>query len=270
MPDWWNPFRSREAIAALWSSPLSPIASGPANGSGALLSTVRRLLVGRELTVRFARRVVTLTVTSFDARPGARALSLGQFGDVTAEASDVSIDGYQLASVNVVLRNAHVQPGASTRLVASPVNLEAALPYEMVDALLRNVAGWFRAEVGRDGVGRLRWARFDRLGWLEVDTAISGTTLNLLPRHLVVLGRRWALPRWVPRLPVAMPTPGGMSVTGIELQSDSVMISATLPEWTLEIPRSWGDDVVIRYGGLGIGSRPGRLQEIVRGAYKSM
>jgi hypothetical protein len=99
------------------------------------------------------------------------------------------------------------------------------------------------AEVGADGIGRLSLARFAHIGHLEVDPEIVGTTLTLRLRKLVVLGRWLRVPRWIPRYNVALPAPHGLFITDIELHSESVSISATLPEWTIELPRTRVDDI---------------------------
>jgi hypothetical protein len=245
-------------FSGLWQSSVMPMTTGFASGYAALLSAVRHLVIGRELTVTLSGRPVAFTATSFDAPAEATALSVGQLGDVAAAATDVSFDGYRLSNVNVVLRNAHIKPGPSPRLVAAPVIVEAELPEHMVKALVRSATESLRVEVGEDGVGRLRWARFSRLGWLEVDAAITGTTLHVVPRRLVVFGRQWSLPRWVPRYAFAMPTLAGMFLTGIAIRPGSILLSATLPEWTLDIPRPKWDDVVGQLGS------PNRLRERTR------
>ena len=248
MADLWDPLRTREVFSGLWQSPMTPMTTGFSSGYAALLSTIRHLVIGRELTFTLSGRPVAFTATSFDVPPEAPALSVGQLGDVAAAATDVSFDGYRLSNVNVVLRNAHIQPGPSPRLVAAPVIVAAELPEQMVDALVRSATGSLTVEVGEDGVGRLRWARFSRLGWLEVDVEITGTTLHLVPRRLVVFGRRWSLPRWVPRYAFAMPTLAGMFVTDIAVRPGSILLSATVPEWTFDIPRPKWDDVLGQLG----------------------
>jgi hypothetical protein len=248
---YWDPFGSRKMFAALWSPSTSPMTSGPTSGFGALFSTLRRHFVGRELTVGWARGAVRLTVVTFDAHPDPRGLSVGQFGDVVAVANDVTFENLQLSRVNAVLQNAHVRPGSPAQLVAAPVHLHAELPNELLAKLTRRFAGPISAEVDDDGVGRLVWARYAQFGYLEVDPAIMGATLTLRARHLVVRGYRWSLPRWVPRYSVALPSFHGMLITDITLRPGSVSLSATLPEWTFDLPRIRWEDIIAKLSSTG-------------------
>jgi hypothetical protein len=241
----WDPFRSRELLSALWmSSSVSSMKSGWTGGYDALLATFRRLVLDRRLSVKWADTTVSLTVTALGARPDPRALSVGQFGDIEATACDVTTDTVTMSRVRVILQNAHIRPGSRPVLIAAPVRLQAELAGPVVSNLMSGIANWLTAEVGAHGIGRLRFARFPQVGYLEVDPAIVGTTLTLRPRKLVVRGRCLQLPRWLPNYSLAVPVLHGLFVTDIELHPESVSISATLPEWIVELPRTRLDDIV--------------------------
>jgi hypothetical protein len=236
----WDPFRSREMLNVLWS-PMSTRATG---GCGTFYTTLRRLIVGRELTVRSTDTTIRLTMVEFDGHPYGRALSVGQFGDIVACARDVSYKQFQASRVNAVLRNVHFHPGSPAQLVAAPVELEAELSSEVVSALMKTILGPVILTVDGEGIGRVSWRRRRSIGYLEVDVAVMGATLVVRPRHLVLRGRRWALPRWVPCKSIAILAIRGVLIKDVTLQPDSVSVTMQLPEWKFDLPKTrWGDIV---------------------------
>ncbi len=82
----WS-FRALDMLASLWSSTgMSPVSAGAAPGSdcGApyrtLFTTLRQLLVGKEVTVRIGDHDVVLTVTSWTRHWNHAGLAVGQLG----------------------------------------------------------------------------------------------------------------------------------------------------------------------------------------------
>ena len=224
---------------------MSQTSSGMTSGGyGTVYTTIRRLIVGRDLTIRTAHTSLELTVTELDAQPHPRAMSIGQFGDVTAVARNVAYGRYRLPKVDAVLHNVHFRPGSPTQLVAAPVELTAEVPNTVLAALLSTVTPRVRAAVDENGIGRIWWARQERIGHLEVDATIVGATLTLRPQALVVRGRRWSLPRWLPRHSVALPALQGMLLTNIELQPGAVVLSTRLPAWKYDVPPTQWENVL--------------------------
>jgi hypothetical protein len=222
-----------ESTASAWSL-----------GRGAIMGAVQRHLVGREVEVDCAGSPIRLTVVRLEAQPDSRALSVGQLGEVVLTARDVTSGSLRFPCVTATLRNAHLHPGSPAQFVAAPIDFQVEVPNETLARLVRKVSDRLIAEVDDDGVGRLAWTRCARFGHLEVDAAIVGATLTLRPRHLVTLGRRWALPRWLPRYSLAIPAVHGLFVTGIALRSGSILVAATVPGWSYDIPRAGWDDIV--------------------------
>ena len=65
----WDPFRPLDMLASLWSTAaVAPVSSGAAVAYRTLFMTLRRLVVGRRLTVRLDEGGISLTVTEFDSR----------------------------------------------------------------------------------------------------------------------------------------------------------------------------------------------------------
>jgi len=230
--------------ALLTGSPMSPTSSGTIGGYGTVYTVLRRLIVGRDLSIRTADASVELRVTEFDAQPHARAMSVGQFGDVTAVARDVAYGRYRLPQVDGVLRNVHIRPGSPTQLVAAPVELTVELPTTVLAQLMGTVTKRLGAAVDDNGIGRIWWSRQPRIGHLEVDATVVGATLTLRPLALVVLGRRWSLPRWLPRHCVALPAFRGMLLTNIALLPGAVVLSTRLPVWTFDLPGTRWEDIL--------------------------
>src|SRR6201991_212760 len=86
----FDPFRPIDLLASLWSSAaVAPVSSGAAAAYRTLFVTLRRLVVGRPLTVRLDGGDLTLTVTEFDSRLDVRGLSVGQLNDVRLAARDI-------------------------------------------------------------------------------------------------------------------------------------------------------------------------------------
>jgi hypothetical protein len=227
-----------------WPSTMKSTVPGWSRSCGAMIDAIRRHLLGRELEIECAGTAVSLTMVKLDAHPNSRALSLGQLGDVAIAARDVTFGTVRLPSVAATLRNTHIQAGSPTGLVAAPVDLLIEVPNDTLAQLVRTVTDQLTAEVDENGVGRLAWTRCIRLGHLEVEPEIVGTTLTLRPRHLVALGRRWSLPRWVPRYSAAMPIFNGVLVKSLALQPGSILLSATAPEWKHDLPRARWEDIV--------------------------
>ena len=204
----WDPFRSRERLNALWSAAAVPsVTGGAAIAYRTLFQTLRRLVVGRTLTVRTNGNDLKLTVTEFDFRVEVRGLAVGQVGDVLLVAEDVGWREYRFEQAMAVLSNVHFRPGATSEIVAAPVELSLKLPAEVLEDLVAHASPQFIAHIDDDGVVRLRWARRPGWGHLEVDIRIVGTALWLQPRALVVGGRRLGLPARLPIYPVELPGP---------------------------------------------------------------
>ncbi|HYB36843.1 MAG TPA: hypothetical protein VEF72_14530 [Mycobacterium sp.] len=245
---WDDPFHALETLTSLWSSAgLPSVSAGAAAPYRTLFTTLQRLLVGREITVRVDHHDVALTVTEFDSPLDPRGLAVGQLGEVRLAARDMRWDQHRFDRATAVLHNVHVRPGVPPLLVAAPVELSLALSREVFDAALRQAAPQLCGELSADGTARVHWARRPALGSLEVDVQVVGSTLCLKPRALVTRRRRWPLPAPVPVLayPVGLPElPRGLLVTGVSFGSDSLQLSGVLPEWRMELPLRHLEDII--------------------------
>ncbi|MGB8503092.1 hypothetical protein [Mycobacterium sp.] len=242
----WDPFRSRERLNALWSAAAVPsVTGGAAIAYRTLFQTLRRLVVGRTLTVRTNGNDLKLTVTEFDFRVEVRGLAVGQVGDVLLAAEDVGWREYRFEQAMAVLSNVHFRPGATSEIVAAPVELSLKLPAEVLEDLVAHASPQFIAHIDDDGVVRLRWARRPGWGHLEVDIRIVGTALWLQPRALVVGGRRLGLPARLPIYPVELPDlPNGLLITNVDVRPSCVLLYGLLPEWQMDLPLSRLEDIV--------------------------
>ncbi len=242
----WDPFRSRERLTALWSSTAVPtVTTGAAIAYRTLFQTLRRLVVGRSLTVRTNGNDLSLTVTEFDFRIDVRGLAVGLLGDVLLVAEDVSWREYWFDQAMAVLSNVHFRPGATSEIVAAPVELSLKLPAEVLEELVEHASPQFIAHIDDDAVVRLRWRRRPGWGHLEVEIRIVGTALWLQPRALVVGGRRLGLPARLPIYPIELPDlPNGLLITKVDVRPGWVLLYGLLPEWQMDLPLSRLEDIV--------------------------
>ena len=216
----FDPFRPIDMLTSLWSSAaVAPVSSGAAAAYRTLFTTVRRLVVGRRLTMRLDDGVLTLTVTEFDSRLDVRGLSVGQLNDVRIAASDIRWEDKHFDRATVMLHNVHMRPTAPPVLVAAPVELTVEVPAAALDDLFRWAAPRLSGQVDGDGIARLRLARRPMLGHIEVDARLDGSTLWLRPRGLVVGRSRWTLPARTPAYPVRLPElPHGLTADRCQLR----------------------------------------------------
>ncbi len=260
----WDPFRPLDMLASLWSTAaVAPVSTGAAAAYRTLFMTLRRLVVGRELSVRLDEGDITLTVTEFDSRLDVRGLAVGQLSDVRLAARDICWDKNRLDRATAVLHNVHLRPSAPPVLIAAPVHLTVELPADALDDLFRLAAPRLTGEIGEDGVARLRLARRPAFGHLEVDALLDGSTLWLKPRGLVVRSKRMRLPNRTPAYPVHLPElPHGLQLTDISIEPDMLCLSGTLQEWRVDVPRTRLEDVINQ---LSVVGRPLNLTRFGRG-----
>jgi hypothetical protein len=260
----FDPFRPIDMLTWLWSSAaVAPVSSGAAAAYRTLFMTVRRLVMGRRLAVRLDDGDLTLTVTEFDSRLDVRGLSVGQLNDVQLAARDIRWHGNRFDRATAVLHNVHLKPTAPPLLVAAPVELMLEIPAPVVDDLFRWAAPRLSGEVGGDGIARLRLARRPLLGHVEVDAQVDGSTLWLRPRGLAVRQSQWRLPTRTPAYPVRLPElPHGLTLTAISFAPGVVLLSGTVPEWRMDIPRKRLEDIINQLSVVGVPlnlTRLGRL-----------
>jgi hypothetical protein len=260
----WDLLRPLDMLSALWSSAaaLPPVSSGAAVAYRTLFMTVRRLVVGRTLTVRLDSGDITLTVTEFDSRLDVRRLAVGQLNDVRLTATDINWERNVFERASLVLHNVHLRPGAPPMLVAAPVDVTLDVSTGVLDDLLRYAVPRLSGHVDDDGVARLRWARRPRLGSVEVVSRLDGSTLWLYPRVLALGRRRWTLPARTPAYPVRLPElAGGLTLTGLSFGPGALHLTGHLPEWRAEVPRTRVEDILTQLSAVG---RPLNLSRLGR------
>jgi hypothetical protein len=246
-----DPFRPIDMLTSLWSSAaVAPVSTGAAAAYRTLFMTLRRLVVGRRPAVRLEDSDLRLTVTEFDSGLDVRGLSVGELNNVRLAARDIRWHGGRFDRATAVLHNVHMKPTAPPVLVAAPVHLTLEVPAPVLDDLLLWAAPRLSAEVGADGIARLRLARRPLMGHVEVDVNLDRSTLWLKPRGLVIRQSRWRLPARTPAYPVRLPElPHGLSLTGISFAPGVVCPSGTLPQWRMDVPRQRLEDIINQLSG---------------------
>jgi hypothetical protein len=239
----WDPFHPLDMLASLWTA-ASPVSSGATTVYQTLVA-VRRLLVGRGLTVRLDGHDLTLTVTHFESSRDLRRLAVGQLKDVRIVARDIEWNGNRVDRASAVLPRIHLRPGSPPVLVAAPVEITLELPTDALDDVFRWAIPRLTGGVGPDAVARLHWARRPAMGNLEIDARLDGSRLLLKPSALVLRGQRWALPSRVPAYPVSLPDlPHGLTLTGVDFGPNRLHLTGTLPEWRVAVPATRLEDVI--------------------------
>ncbi len=242
----FDPFRPLDMLTSLWSATaMVPVNSGAAAAYRTLFTTMRRLIVGRRLTVRLDDGDLTMTVKEFDSRLDVRGLSVGQLNDITLVAADIHWRTSSFDQATLVLHNLHIKPTSPPVLVAAPVDLTLEVPTTALDELFHWVAPRLRGEIGADGVARLHIARRPRIGHAEVEARVDGSTLWLTPRGLTIGSSRWGLPARTPAYPVRLPEfAHGLQLTAVAFAPGVVRLSGTLPQWRAELPRKRLEDII--------------------------
>jgi hypothetical protein len=257
----WDPLRPLNLLTSLWSlAAVTPVTGSAAAAYRTLFLTVRRVVVGRRVGVQLDDRELTLTVTEFDSRLDLRALSAGQIGNVRLAARDIRWGDACFERATAVLRNVHIAPSTQPELVAAPVELTVEVPAPALDDLFAWAAPRYRAQVGPDGIARVRLNRRPGLGHLEIDTRLDGSTLWLTPSAVTLGRRRWALPARVPSYPVQLPElPHGLQLTRIGFEPHLLCLQGTLPEWRMPVARARPDDILSQLSAMGVTLNPTRL-----------
>ncbi|MCT7662020.1 hypothetical protein [Mycobacterium deserti] len=260
-----DPLRALEVLTALWSTAaVAPISSGAAAAYRTLFITVRRLVAGRRLAIRLDEGELTLTVTEFDSRLDIRGLSVGQLTDVRLAARDIRWNDSVFNHATAVLHNLHIRPAAPPVVVAAPVDLTLEVPAAALDDLFRWAAPRLSGEVADDGIARLRLARRPRMGHLEVDARLDGSTLRLTPNGIVLGRSRWRLPAHTPAYRVQLPElPHGLRLTEVEFAPKVVRLSGTLPEWRMAMPRTRLEEILNQLSAVGVPLNLTRLPRLL-------
>jgi hypothetical protein len=236
-----RPFRPMDALGALWSSAaaLPPVSAGAAVAYRTVFLTVRRLMVGRRLTMRLDDGDLTMLVSDIESH----------LDDVTLTATQITWDTTEFEqtfeSATVVARNVQLHPGTPPVVVAAPVELSLDIPTAALDELFLLATPRWAGEIGADGVARLRWANRPLMGHLEVDAELDGSALFVKPRVLNFGRRRWVLPVRTPAYRVQLPPlPHGLQLIHVEFEPGLLRVRGTLPEWRLAVSRRRLEDLI--------------------------
>ncbi|BBY89155.1 LmeA family phospholipid-binding protein [Mycolicibacterium tokaiense] len=232
----WDPLRPLDLMSAVWSTAVAvpPVSTGAAAAHRTVFFTLRRMVVGRRITVRAAGSPVTMTVSEVGSRLDVRRLSVGQLDDVRVVARDITWQASRFDRASAVLHNVHVRPGTSPMLVAAPVELTLDVPTEALDDLVSTMVPLLAGTVGDDGVARLRFARRPGLGQMEIDAELDGSAVALRARSVTIGRRRWPLPASTPAYRMALPElPHGVRLTGVHFEPGLMRLSGLLQQWRM-------------------------------------
>lgn len=249
-----DPFRPLDMLSSLWSSAaaLPPVNSGAAVAYRTLFMTLRRLVVGRTLTVSLGGGDLTLTVTEFDSRLDVRRLAVGQLDDVRLSATDIAWAETDFERASVLMHNVHLRPGTPPVIVAAPVEVTLEMSGTALDDALSHATPRVSGHVDDKGIARLRWSRRPGLGSLEVDAGVDGSTLWLRPRAVRTGRRRWRLPGRIPAYPVRLPPlANGLELTGLSYAPNNLRLTGRLSEWRAEVPRGRVEDLLNQLSAIG-------------------
>jgi hypothetical protein len=250
----WDLFRPLDLLASLWSTAAAvpPVSTGAVLAYQTLFTTVKRLLLGRRLTVMLDSGEMKLTITELDARLEPRRLAVGQLSDVTLSATDINWDGRVFECATLTLHNVHLRPGVPPTLVAAPVDITLEVRTTSLNEFIGAALPRLAAHVDDEGVARLRWAGRPWVGSVEVDTVLDGRTLWLTPRVLHLGRRRFGLPNRTPSYPIQLPAlASGLILTDVKLGPNAVHLSGQLPQWQADLPRARIEDLLNQLSAVG-------------------
>ena len=233
----WDPFR--------------PIDTGAAMAYRTLFFTLRRIVIGRRMSVGTDDGMLALTITEFDSQLDLRRLAVGQLNDVTLGARDLEWNGHRFDRATAVLHNVHLRATVPPVLVAAPVELTLEVPAPVLDELFAMTAPRLSGEVGADGIARIRLARRRGFGHVEVEARLTGSTLWLQPVAIVRRKRR-TLPARTPGYRVALPElPHGLRLTAVEFGAGVVRLTGQLSEWEMDVPGTRLEDTISALSAVG-------------------
>lgn len=237
----WDPLRSLDLLAG----------TGVSAAYLSLFVSLRRLLIGRRLTLHTADGDVVLTVEHLVARLDRRSVTGGRLGGILLVARDVRWRGHHVHRASAVLHDVHLRPPV---VVAAPVEVTVDLAAPALDHLFGIAAPRLSGVVGDDAVARLSLNGRSGSGHLEVDARLDGSTVWITPRA-VVRRRRWRLPGLLPAYRLRVPElPGGAELTHVEFAPGVLRLTGVLPQRRIDLPRAALEGLVTQLGA--VGSRP--------------
>jgi LmeA-like phospholipid-binding len=236
---WWDPRNPMDVMTAVWSAAtlLPPVSTGAGAAYQAMFIALRRVVLGRTLTMQAAGEPLAMTVTDVVSLLNPYHLVSGRL-DLRLTLTGINWGDRDFGHANVVLHNVQLRRGTPPALFAAPVEVALHLPSDTIDRLLRDARPGMSADIDDDGVARVRWAR--RPGWgnvevdVDVDDGAAVAAVRVTPRALIVAGRNWKLPaRTQPyRIPLTR-LPPDARLTGVHVQPGMLRVDARLPEWRM-------------------------------------
>lgn len=234
---WWDPRYPMDVMTAVWSAAtlLPPVNAGTGAAYQALFLALRRVILGRTLTMDAGGEQLSMTVTEVVSLLGPLHLIQGRL-DIRLMLTQIHWGEREFGDANVVLRNVVLRPGTPPVVQATPLELTLTVPSPTIDALVRDARPEMSVAISDDAVARLHWAR--RPGWanveldVELDAAAAGPALRLSPRAVNVAGRRVNLPgRTQSYLVPLARLPADLRLTEVRTCPAGLHVRAVLPRW---------------------------------------
>jgi hypothetical protein len=237
-PRSWDPFGlwKQWMGAAADPSQATSLFAGSSGASSPMLplDLVRTRLVGREVEVKTKAGPLSFKLDDVDAAGTRLGMSIGQYDQVLITATTVTWNSYDLDVVKARLNNVHIRTGGAPRIVAAPVELETRLTSAAIDGLAARFAPGLAVAIDDQAQVRLRLRRRPGWGAVEVTAHTKGGVPQLQAVALLVGGRRWRLPRWMPRVPIVMALPERLHIVGVEVGTEHANLHLRLDEWTVD------------------------------------
>ena len=180
---------------------------------------LRKVLVGRRVTLGSGRNRVTFTLSSLDASIGHAAAATGQVDDVSIVAENVVWRSHPIASVSARLHNVHHRLGDRPVLVSAPVDVSLLLTDEVVGAFIARHHPAMTVEISQAGRIHLRHTRRPQWGYVEVRPAIEYGALVVRPTGVGRGVRRWHFGRPIVAMRPKVTLPDGMRLIGVEVHA---------------------------------------------------
>ena len=217
-----------DVMTAVWSAAtlLPSVSTGTGAAYQALFLALRRVILGRTLTMKVAGEPLTMTVTEVVSLLDPYQLISGRL-DVRLTVTGINWGESDFGHANVVLRNVQLRRGTPPVVFAAPVEVALHVPGAHDRQSVARARPGMSADIDDDGVARLHWAR--RPGWgnvevdIDVDDGSAVAAVRVKPRALIVAGRHWKLPTRRPSYRIALTRlPPDAELTGVRVETGNI------------------------------------------------
>ncbi|NMO00690.1 DUF2993 domain-containing protein [Gordonia sp. TBRC 11910] len=204
-----------------------------------LIEAVSGTLLDRRISTSVGGKPMAFTLSSVNAKLDPFASTLGQADHVTLNARDVEYDGLHIARAQATLHNVHTRVGISPVLVTAPVDVTFIGDWTQVDDLVHRYTGAVTVSSADARTATIASTHHPLLGMVDVEVAAENGRLRIRPVELRWRGRRVAISRRLPPLPVPTNLGSNARLREVRVEQDEVHVVVRFDQWRVDYPRLW-------------------------------